>query len=272
MSGRGAQFNMPFDGRASLIGFENSEFRYDPFPIGVVRNVFEAATYEGMLREWPPLEKFKHFAKWGNKYSLSEFGKQKEYHDFVRGSELWSRVHDEIKSAAFIDRVIDFLAEKRIDPGLKGNWVPARSSGLRLLQRLRAMGRGFMLKSNKTVQLTSYLEFSMLPSDGGCLRPHTDDPRKIITLVFSIVGPGEWKREWGGGTAIVRPRDVTANFNFLNKMIEFDQVEEIGRYEFEPNQCIVFVKTFNSWHSVPLMKSGRPDVFRRSLTLNIEIA
>ena len=70
----------------------------------------------------------------------------------------------------------------------------------------------------------------------------------------------------------MRPKDTAANFNFLNRMVEFGETEEIGRYEFEPNQCIVFVKTFNSWHSVPPMKSGRPDVFRRSLTLNIEIA
>lgn len=262
---------MPFDNRQSIVNLEHSEFRYDPFPIGVVHKVFDESVYAGMLKEWPPLDRFKHFAKWGNKYSLSEIGRPKEYREFIESSELWRRVHAELKSPAFVGRIIDYLADKRIDLGLKGNWIPADSSGLQLGRRLREMSRGLMLKSSKTVKLSSRFEFSMLSSEGGALRPHTDDPRKVITLIFSIVSEGEWKREWGGGTAILRPKDVTQNFNFLNRMTEFNQSEEIGHYDFVPNQCIIFVKTFNSLHSVPPMSSGRPDMFRRSLTLNIEV-
>lgn len=34
---------------------------------------------------------------------------------------------------------------------------------------------------------------------------------------------------------------------------------------------MIFVKTFNSWHAVEPIKAPRPDMFRRSLTINIEV-
>lgn len=40
-------------------------------------------------------------------------------------------------------------------------------------------------------------------------------------------------------------------------------MEKIAVYEFEPNRCVVSVKTFNSWHCVRPMRS--------TLTTNIEL-
>ena len=36
------------------------------------------------------------------------------------------------------------------------------------------------------------------------------------------------------------------------------------------NQCVVFVKTFNSLHSVPPMRGKGSKAMRRTLTINIE--
>ena len=252
-----------------IVKLDNAKFRYDPYPIGVIAPVFEEDLYKQMLQEWPALDIFKHYPKWGNKYSLAPLGRPKEFAEYISKSALWTKVHAELMGEQFIQRVIDVLKKNNIDLGISDKWVPADRSGLKLGHRIRGAIRGFTLKNDERIKLSSQLEFSMMPSDGGALRPHTDDPKKIITLVFSMVQQGEWDKAWGGGTAVLKPNDMTQNFNHLNRMTNFDESEQVGIFEFEPNQCVIFVKTFNSLHSVPLMKSGRPDVFRKSLTLNI---
>jgi hypothetical protein len=47
-------------------------------------------------------------------------------------------------------------------------------------------------------------------------------------------------------------------------------MEVIDTYDFRPNQAVMFVRTFNSWHSVrPMQGKGSP-AMRRTLTINIE--
>ena len=111
----------------------------------------------------------------------------------------------------------------------------------------------------------------MLPSNGGHVVPHTDATRKVVTLVVSMVDDGEWNREFGGGTDLNRPRDVHLSFNHTNRLADFDDMEILDTYEFTPNQAVVFVKTFNSWHSVRPMTGTGTSIMRKTLTINIEI-
>ena len=37
-----------------------------------------------------------------------------------------------------------------------------------------------------------------------------------------------------------------------------------------PNQCVIFVKTFNSWHAVYPMTGHGSQALRKTLTINIE--
>ena len=48
------------------------------------------------------------------------------------------------------------------------------------------------------------------------------------------------------------------------------QVEILETYPFQSNQAVVFAKTFNSWHCVRPMTGPDAQVWRRSLTINIE--
>jgi hypothetical protein len=47
-------------------------------------------------------------------------------------------------------------------------------------------------------------------------------------------------------------------------------MEVLHTYPFQPNQVIVFVKTFNSWHSVRPMTGTGSKHLRKTLTINIE--
>jgi hypothetical protein len=52
--------------------------------------------------------------------------------------------------------------------------------------------------------------------------------------------------------------------------VPFEEVEVLHTFEFLPNQCVLFVKTFNSLHSVRPMAVPGPRRMRRTLTVNIE--
>ena len=81
---------------------------------------------------------------------------------------------------------------------------------------------------------------------------------------------GEWDPSFGGGTDVLRPIDVRKSFNFLNSYLEFHEVETVRTFEFVPNQCVIFVKTFNSLHAVRPMKGIGSTRMRKTLTINIE--
>jgi hypothetical protein len=110
----------------------------------------------------------------------------------------------------------------------------------------------------------------MLPAHKGCIKPHTDHPQKVVTLVVSMSGEGEWDSGYGGGTEVMRPRDIRRNYNFMNRQLEFEEVETLRVFEYQPNQCLVFVKTFNSLHGVRPMTGLGTSLMRKTLTINIE--
>jgi hypothetical protein len=108
-----------------------------------------------------------------------------------------------------------------------------------------------------------------LPADSGIVVPHTDAPRKFITLVFTMVDDGEWNEAWGGGTDILRSKDPSKSYNYQNKPLDYGDCDILRTVEFQPNQAMLFVKTFNSLHGVQRM-TGPEGKLRRTLTINIE--
>jgi hypothetical protein len=52
-------------------------------------------------------------------------------------------------------------------------------------------------------------------------------------------------------------------------MFTFEDAEPLHTFDFRPNQCVIFIKTFNSLHCVRPM-AGAGSQMRRTLTINIE--
>ena len=50
----------------------------------------------------------------------------------------------------------------------------------------------------------------------------------------------------------------------------FEDIEVFDTLEFSPNQVLMFIKTFNLWHSVKPMLGKGTDAMRRTLAINIE--
>jgi hypothetical protein len=242
-----------------MFRFDEFEIQYDPYPLAVVNRALPQTEYDALLAQWPETDLFCYRADLGRKYSLSDLSNPEAYARFVSGNPTWRRFDDYIRSPGFARGVIAWLASQQIDLGLRLDFNAAKDAIKRLLGR--DVPRGDRLRTR--------FEFSMLPADGGHILPHTDAPGKVITLVQSMQAPDSWNPAWGGGTDVLRPRDMRRNFNYVNRYLAFDEVELVRTTPFVPNQCVVFIKTFNSLHAVRPMTG--PNVMRRTLTINIEL-
>ena len=249
-----------------FFSFEHLKFRYEPFPIGVARPLMPEGVYQDFLENFSEVdlfEDYKAMGKPGEKYTLSEKENPRVYNDFVRSNPVWREFHSWIKSDDFVYGIMDTLREHQIDLGYR--CTPAIK---RLSRRFKDIRRGRF--SGGAHRLRARFEFSALPAEGGHLLPHTDSLPKVVTIIVSMVREGEWNPDFGGGTDVNRPKDIRTSFNELNRLGRFEDMEVLDTFEFAPNQGVIFIKTFNSWHSVRPMTGTGSHALRRTLTINIE--
>jgi hypothetical protein len=245
--------------------YEHLQMRYEPFPIGVARPVMDEALYQDLLDNYPDIKLFdSHSAhgKAGNKYALTEKLNPKQYYRFIKSNPLWRDFYQWVTRGSFIEEALTALRDRDIDLGYE-----FKGRKHRLRQRYKEL-KNFQLCPRQK-PLVARFEFSALPANGGMVVPHTDATRKLVTFVISMTRAGEWNPGHGGGTDVNRPRDSRLAFNYQNRHAEFDDMEVIDTYEFTPNQAVIFIKTFNSWHSVRPMTGVDSDALRRTLTINI---
>jgi hypothetical protein len=248
----------------SYFNYDHLTLRYEPFPIGLAKPVLEPSLYDRFVAAYPPVELFQYIPKIGKKYSLSERNNPDKYKSFLQDSPLWRDFHRWIKSEDFVAGVLRALKERHVDLGLD-----KRRTGFDRLKKLLAnLGKGKL--GTGQPRLSSRFEFSMLPADGGSVTPHTDNPDKIVTMVVSMARPGEWDPAFGGGTEVNRHKNPELSFNRVNGKADYEDMERLEVFAFEPNQCVLFVKTFNSWHCVRPMQGQGSSAMRRTLTINIE--
>ncbi len=246
----------------TTLNFEQIQFRYRPFPIALATDVLPRDLYRELTRSFPEADRFVPLTQVGHKFTLSETHNPRQYHAFFRECAPWREMYTNLKSKAFIKQMLDLLAAHHVDLG-------KHYIGRSIRSTLDALVRAARRKKSRP-SLTSRFEFSMLPAQGGYIEPHTDQPSKIITLVVAMVDDGAWPNGIGGGIEVNQPRNEKLSYNKLNDSLPFDEMETLATFPFEPNQAVIFVKTFNSWHSVRPMTSDDPKLMRKTLTINIE--
>jgi hypothetical protein len=261
----GAGWAMPprWRRRSMCFSLENLRLRYEPFPIGIAKPIMDDATYASCVDSYPPLELFEYIPKVGHKYCLSEKYHPDKYHAWVKDHARWTEFRRWVKSEDFVFEVLGELARRHVDLGFK-----RRPVGKQVQRRLQHLLEGKWWKGED--RLSARFEFSMLPADGGSVTPHTDNPDKIVTMVVSMARPGEWDPAFGGGTEVNRHKNPELSFNRVNGKADYEDMERLEVFAFEPNQCVLFVKTFNSWHCVRPMQGQGSSAMRRTLTINIE--
>lgn len=242
-----------------MLGYNRAVFDYEPYPIGLISDVFDQKLYRTLADTYPDKSIFKYMPKLGNKYSLSETNNSSAYKSFLKSSPEWRAFYDYIKSKEFIRSTFDMLEANYINLALRKPKSGSSGKHPSILGRLLGW-----------TELNSRFEFSMMGGEGGHIRPHTDVPRKLITIVFSMFNPGEWDSAWGGSTDVVWPKDKRKIYNEGNKYFEFDEVDTLKKMEFNPNQAVIFIKTWNSWHAVSPLHAPSNERLRKTLTVNIE--
>jgi hypothetical protein len=245
-----------------MLNFQATQVRYEPYPLIVLRPALDPGVYDQLAAGFPDMREFETTRGFDYKLSLSEKFAADNYHRFIAGNPAWNRFHSWLKSDAFIRQTVDFLLANNIDLQLKHCF---ESPLTRMSKKLR-QGRF----PTPGPRLRSRFEFSVLKADGGEVAAHTDTPKKIITLVLSMVRDGEWEPRFGGNLDINRPTDSAYAFNWKNRVVPWDKLEIIETIPFVPNQCMIFVKTFNSLHSVRKMTETGSKALRKTVTIVIE--
>lgn len=244
-----------------MLSFKASEIRYEPYPLFVLRPAMDPALYDQLSASFPAPDLFTTLDHY-HKQTLSEKYNSENYHRFIEETPIWKRFHAWVKSDEFIRQTVDFLMANHVDLELKRCFEPASRRFKRELKHGKFPTR--------PPRLTSRFEFSSLKADGGEVAPHTDTPKKIITLVLSMIREGEWDPSFGGNLDVNRTADPAFAFNFTDRQVPWDRIEVIESIPFLPNQCMVFVKTFNSLHSVRKMTQTGSDALRKTVTIVIE--
>lgn len=246
-----------------MLNFDLLDMRYQPYPIGAIRPAMAEDVYAECLRAFPDTELFEYIGNVGHKFSLSEKYAAKNYKRLIKREPIWKAMHSWVKSSEFLESTFAALSQRDVDLGYD---VPSASQ--RVQRRIKNFRRG---RGRRHERYSARFEFSMLPAAAGSVIPHTDNPEKVVTIVISMVGEGEWTAGDGGGTDVLRPYDEKLSFERLNdRRPACEEFEILHTFPFLPNQAVVFTKTFNSWHGVRPMTGRDSQSMRRSLTINIE--
>ena len=117
---------------------------------------------------------------------------------------------------------------------------------------------------NKIKNIKNFgFEFSMISTDGGFIRPHTDGSDKLISFVIPIVENKSIENVPNSGTNILKSTEDRYKYNFLNSTVPFESTEIVRKIPFNGNQIFFFIKTHNSLHSVGPMKNLNGETFMR---------
>jgi hypothetical protein len=224
-----------------MFNWDNVSIRHQPYTVFYIRDLVDPGFYRQLAGEFPVLTRFRHRENLGNKYLLTE-AEGRAYYDFVETHPQWQEFYSEIKSINFREQVLFFL---------------------------RSHMKDALTDDQVADSFTSRFEFSALPTNGGSQRPHTDSPRKVVTLVLSLMKEGEWNPGWGGGTTICQPKDKTLHSNYANEYLSFDDIEVIDTLPFVPNACVMFVKTAVSWHCVTPINLPRKSPMRKTVAISL---
>lgn len=244
------------------------DIHFVPFPIGVSRGVFAEDFYENLIATYPPPELFRRTVRGkDDRYTLNDIGQRDRFRGWIGQHAHWREFYDWVRDSRFVQSVFAALAARGVELGVGGQELS--------FYRQARQALGDVVKRRRVPRLPRFLhtrfEFAMLPGHGGYFKPHTDASNTILTLVITMVRPGEWNETWGGALEICRPTDPEKVFNWVNHYTEFESVECVHKFPYVPNQCMFFIKTYDSWHCIrPMTAPTEANAMRRTVTVVIE--
>jgi hypothetical protein len=248
-----------FDTESLLPSRRIARVRLEPFCFFSVDDYLPADLYETLQARYPAGTEYSSNpeGKLGFRSSVDPEGVDR----FCAEEPLWGRLVRFFRSDEFLEDLRRTLAEplRRARPGWPGRrpWYNANRSvpnnGLRYLVQ---------------EPVTTTFEFSQLSRDA-VVAPHSDAPRKLVTLLLYFRDP-EWRDDWGGGTEYYAPLDpVRARSWGATERIPFEEFKSIGSTGYVANRLAGFVRAPNSYHGV-LPVTCPAGLSRRAFMINVK--
>jgi hypothetical protein len=234
---------------------------YEPFPHMVFEDVFDQGFYDRMCKEFPSIERLEGLKnKVKNEEKQEKFifdnntTKQNEFLNFIKKTDNTKLLYSYITSEKFNNQINEVLLKNHIDLGIS-KALKKRSLKKKIFEFL------FNMKISTTV------EFSIMKSNSGFLKPHTDGSNKIFSFVIPMIDDDTILKAKNIGTSIRITTDDKYKYNLQNKTVPFELTQEIREIPFKKNQLLLLIKTHNSLHSVgPITSETNENLYRKSIT------
>lgn len=240
-----------------MINLKENKIFYDPYPHALFTNVFENEFYNKLCDEFPEEIKFDRFD-----YDKQNNLKQKKF-VLNDNNALFTEI---IKKKPNLNLLYKFLSSQKfkniIFELLENNSIKIQKTHSKTVFK-RIYNK---LKNKKDFGF----EFSMISTNGGFIKPHTDGADKLISFVMPIVENNNISKIPNSGTNILQTNDNKYKYNLLNSTVPFELTEVVREIPFDKNQIFLFVKTHNSLHSVgPMENMSENNLMRKSINFFI---
>lgn len=220
------------------------KFKND-FNLLLIDNYLNRDIYEELRNNFPTIDELEQINK--NLYSLkfSSLEQSNLARKFLNKNKLWKNFID------LFDNVIFFNDLKKIYK-LNNYYYCKENSPIKKNLKLSFLNR----KINFFKE--AYFEFTFNQLKFGDGKPHTDVPKKILSIVFFFPSDN-WKQSYGGNVKILKPIDKNLENNWLNKVYPFENFKELQTINYEPNRLYCFKKSKNSYHGITNVNPSKDD-------------
>ncbi len=220
----------------------NAQVRTYPFPHFYIENIFPADFYQEILGQFPDVSHLKSLVQAGNAPSGTYDNR------FVLPLTTSSLSHLPFSQLMFWSQFSQLFS---LD-----HWIKI------LLDKFHSEIRKRFADHYHQTAFYSKAELTSDQSDYA-IGPHTDHPRRILTLLFYLPNSTEQSHL---GTSLYRPKDPHMTCEGL-KHHSFEDFTKVFTAPFLPNSVFGFIKSDRSFHGVEPI--GKQDTPRRLLNYTL---
>jgi len=242
----------------------------DPFVIFKVSNFLNDNDFDKIKNEFFDLDdnlEKKFIGKRENKdlkFSINSFSP--EYKNYILSNPTLKQLHQEIVSQKFLNYLSKKLNFEILNSKASNlfHFVKLLKFKQLALERIKKYGLYDLINIKKKINIQ--LEYSWMKTNL-FLKPHTDAPNKLISLMLYFPDDDNYNKE-NMGTIYW---DYKKN-NYKNIYEDINTIQENGKIllqnKFEGKTLFGFIKNDKSWHSVPKLHLPK-NKYRKSININL---
>ena len=222
----------------------------------IIDNFLDENLYDDLIKNFPNFSALEKINK--NNFTLNsgneDTNENQLFNEKMNLNPIWKDFINDLNSNDFFNEL------KRIYK-LKFLYFDKEKNNFKRYFRFKFLTRTFNL-FNKV-----HFEFTFNCKSAGDGKPHTDVPKKIISIVLFMLDIN-WVNEFGGSVLILKPKKLSNENNWDNRSIDFDECYILKKIDYIKNRLYAFKKSKNSYHAITNVKVNN-DSFRRVFMINL---